>query len=208
MLEHLSIIHKKRSEETGLREISCKNLQRKTQKAVKIYKLFEKVGVDNIKYITTYSANSISELTNDKVQDIIDNFSKQNDNDNTDVEEVSIHMTEISAGGPAKILQGRIRARLPISILPDDPDDSEEKRKHIIGLVLKRFPYLSLEYSESYGDSFVFNSSIRCPICNKNHEGENIKGGWSSGIYSGEHAYYLECYEAYNKELPIVSVKA
>ncbi|POG76930.1 hypothetical protein GLOIN_2v1768396 [Rhizophagus irregularis DAOM 181602=DAOM 197198] len=180
MLEHLSIIHKKRSEETGLREISCKNLQRKTQKAVKIYKLFEKVGVDNIKYITTYSANSISELTNDKVQDIIDNFSKQNDNDNTDVEEVSIHMTEISAGGPAKILQGRIRARLPISILPDDPDDSEEKRKHIIGLVLKRFPYLSLEYSESYGDSFVFNSSIRCPICNKNHEGENIKGGWSS----------------------------
>ncbi|CAB4470146.1 unnamed protein product [Rhizophagus irregularis] len=138
-------------------------------------------------------------------------------------------MTEISAGGPGQnssgdssspgssskaevstsfIPQGRIRARLPISILPDDPDDSEEKRKHIIGLVLKRFPYLSLEYSESYGDSFVFNSSIRCPICNKNHEGENIKGGWSSGIYSGEHAYYLECYEAYNKELPIVSVKA
>ncbi|RIB14273.1 hypothetical protein C2G38_1668804 [Gigaspora rosea] len=72
MLEHLSMLRKQRSEETGLRlpEISRKNLQRKTQKAVKIYKLFEKVGVDNIKYITTYSANSISELTNDKVQDI------------------------------------------------------------------------------------------------------------------------------------------
>ncbi|RGB32658.1 hypothetical protein C1646_706227, partial [Rhizophagus diaphanus] len=55
----------------------------KTQKAVKIHKLFEKINVDNIKYITTYSANSISELTNDKVQDIIDNFSKHNDNDNT-----------------------------------------------------------------------------------------------------------------------------
>ncbi|CAB4428520.1 unnamed protein product [Rhizophagus irregularis] len=61
------------------------------------------VGVENIKYITTYSANSISELTNDKVQDIIDNFSEHNDNDNTDVEEVSSHMTEISAGAPAKI---------------------------------------------------------------------------------------------------------
>jgi hypothetical protein len=104
MLEHLSIIRKKRSEETGLRlpGISRKNLQRKTQKAVKIYKLFEKVGVDNIKCITTYSANSISELTNDKVQDILDNFSKHNDNDNTDVVEVSSHMTEISTRGPGQ----------------------------------------------------------------------------------------------------------
>ena len=59
-------------------------------------------GVENIKYITIYSANSISELTNDKVQDIIDNFSEHNDNDNTDVEEVSSHMTEISAGGPGQ----------------------------------------------------------------------------------------------------------
>jgi hypothetical protein len=41
-------------------------------------------------------------LTNDKVQDIIDNFSEHNDNDNTDVEEVSSHMTEISAGGPGQ----------------------------------------------------------------------------------------------------------
>jgi hypothetical protein len=49
--------------------------------------------------------NSISELTNNKVQDIIevserwDNFSEHNDNNNTDVEEVSSHMTEISARG-------------------------------------------------------------------------------------------------------------
>src|SRR5581483_12073001 len=86
-------------------EISRKNLQRKTQKAVKIYKIFEKVGVENIKYIITYSANSISELTNDKVQDIIeaserrDNLSEHNDNDNTDVEEVPMG---ISAGGPGQ----------------------------------------------------------------------------------------------------------
>ncbi|CAG8501489.1 4703_t:CDS:2 [Cetraspora pellucida] len=101
MLEHLFILRKQQSEETELHlpEISCKNLQKKTQKAVKIYKLFEKVGVDNIKYIMTYSANSISELTNDKVQDIIDNFFKHNDSVNTDVEEVSSLMTEISARG-------------------------------------------------------------------------------------------------------------
>ncbi len=110
MLEHLSMLRKQRSEDTGLRlpEISRKNLQRKTQKAVKIYKIFEKVGVENIKYITTYSANSISELTNDKVQDIIeaserqDNLSEHNDNDNTDMEEVLTNMVRISAGGPGQ----------------------------------------------------------------------------------------------------------
>jgi hypothetical protein len=83
MLKDLSILCKKRSEETGLQlpEITHKYLQGKIQKAVKIYNLFEKVGVDKIKYITTYTANAISELTNDKLQEneeIIDNFSKQN----------------------------------------------------------------------------------------------------------------------------------
>ncbi|CAG8660418.1 8968_t:CDS:1 [Funneliformis mosseae] len=80
MLEDLSILCKKRSEEIGLQllEITCKYLQGKTQKAVKIYNLFEKVGVDKIKYITTYTANAISELINDKFQEIINNFSKQN----------------------------------------------------------------------------------------------------------------------------------
>ncbi|CAB4424167.1 unnamed protein product [Rhizophagus irregularis] len=57
------------------------------------------------------------------------------------------------------ILQGRSISRLPISILPDETD---EKRKHIVGLVLEQFPYLSLRYSENYGDKFVFNSSVPC----------------------------------------------
>jgi hypothetical protein len=54
MLEHLSILCKKKSEETGLQfpEISHKYLKRKTQKAVKIYKLVKKVDIVNNKYIT------------------------------------------------------------------------------------------------------------------------------------------------------------
>ncbi|PKC10579.1 hypothetical protein RhiirA5_414150 [Rhizophagus irregularis] len=86
VLEDLSILRKKKSEETGMQlpEISRKCLQGKTQKAVKIFKLFENLGVNKIKYITSYSANSISELTNDKIQAIIDNYSERNDdNDST-----------------------------------------------------------------------------------------------------------------------------
>src|ERR1043165_8588127 len=112
MLEHLSILRKQRSEKTGLRlpEISRKNLQRKTQKAVKIYKLFEKVGVDNIKYITTYSANSISELTNDKVQEIIENFSEQNPKELHDKSSIP----EISAGPGQNHVTGISGKILPV----------------------------------------------------------------------------------------------
>ncbi|CAB4402268.1 unnamed protein product [Rhizophagus irregularis] len=46
--------------------------------------------------------------------------------------------------------------------------------------VLERFPYLSLKYSIGSSDKFVFNSSVPCPICNKDHESENIKKGIGS----------------------------
>ncbi|CAG8521728.1 16476_t:CDS:2, partial [Gigaspora rosea] len=79
MLEHLFIVCKKRSEGTGL--------QGKTQKAIKIYNLFEKIGIDKIKYIKIYTTNAISELTNNKIQTIINYFSK---NTNTDLPDGSI----------------------------------------------------------------------------------------------------------------------
>ena len=47
-------------------------MRKKTQRAEKNYKLFEKVGLDKIKYINSYSANSISELTDAQFQEIID----------------------------------------------------------------------------------------------------------------------------------------
>ena len=37
----------------------------------------EKIGIDKIKYIKTYSANSISELSNNQIQTIIDHFAKK-----------------------------------------------------------------------------------------------------------------------------------
>jgi len=46
------------------------------QRARNIYKLFEKIKIDKIRYITTYSANSLSELSDSQFQTIIDYFSK------------------------------------------------------------------------------------------------------------------------------------
>jgi hypothetical protein len=58
------------------------------------------------------------------------------------------------------------------------PDDLEEKQKHIIGLVLKKFSYLSLRVSDEYGNGFNLDSSAFCPIYStkKKTLGNNIKG--------------------------------
>ncbi|CAB5365870.1 unnamed protein product [Rhizophagus irregularis] len=42
-------------------------LLKQTQKVRDIYKLFEKIGIDKIKYITTYSVNSILELSDSQI---------------------------------------------------------------------------------------------------------------------------------------------
>src|SRR6266496_6698860 len=55
---------------------------KQTQRARNIYKLFEKIGIDKIRYITTYSANSIAELSDSQIQTIVDYFSK---NPNTEL---------------------------------------------------------------------------------------------------------------------------
>ncbi|POG57973.1 hypothetical protein GLOIN_2v1488957 [Rhizophagus irregularis DAOM 181602=DAOM 197198] len=72
--KQLKLLRKQRSQELGLqlRYISRDSLRKKTQRAEKIYRLFRKVGMDKIKYIKSYSANSISKLTNEQIQEVID----------------------------------------------------------------------------------------------------------------------------------------
>ena len=92
------------------------------------------------------------------------------------------------------------------------PEDPEEKRKHIIGLVLERFPYLSLRNSGEYGERFNLNSSTLCPLCNGDHKEKSmwnaVNGEWGDDEYYGELTYRLKCWNALNHGIPIVSVKA
>src|ERR1043165_3796296 len=86
VVRQLNILRKKRSQDTGspLPDISRDSLRKKTQRAVKIYKLFEKVGIDKVKHIRSYSANEISKFTNDEIQTIIDHFTEKPNIDFTD----------------------------------------------------------------------------------------------------------------------------
>ncbi|CAJ0845311.1 15333_t:CDS:2, partial [Entrophospora sp. SA101] len=60
------------------------NLCKQTQKALRVYNLFEKIGMDKIQYIKTYTADSISRFTNLQIQTIIDHFAKKSDLEFTD----------------------------------------------------------------------------------------------------------------------------
>ncbi|CAG8853099.1 30576_t:CDS:2, partial [Gigaspora margarita] len=62
------------------------------------------------------------------------------------------------------------KSRPPISVLPVDP---EKKRNHVIKMVLEKFPYLTLKYSNEYGD--YFNCPKTCLVCNKEHKRDDVK---------------------------------
>ena len=74
-------------------------LLKQTQRARDIYKLFEKIGIDKIKYITTYSANSISELSDSQIQTIVDYFSNNPNTELPDDQEGSIIDSEEKISG-------------------------------------------------------------------------------------------------------------
>lgn len=71
--KQLNLIRKQKSQETGLQlqDVSRDSLRKKTQRAEKVYKLIEQVGLDKIKYIKSYSATSISGFTNEQIQEVI-----------------------------------------------------------------------------------------------------------------------------------------
>src|SRR3954454_19787563 len=98
-LQSNSLYCKKRSQDLDLHlpEISQDSLRKKTQRAEKLYILFEEIGLDKIKHIKSYSAYSISKLINNQIQEIIEHSSQEISSEN--------HMAEISETiGPTKIL--------------------------------------------------------------------------------------------------------
>ncbi|CAG8598781.1 1883_t:CDS:2 [Ambispora gerdemannii] len=64
-------------------------LQKQTERTRKIYSLFEKIGLDKVQYIKSYSANAISKFTNSQIQMIIDHFTKKPDIEYTDEQDNS-----------------------------------------------------------------------------------------------------------------------
>ena len=65
-------------------DTKCFALYKKIERARKNYRLTEKIGLDKIKHIKSYSANSISKFTNEEIQRVIDHFTKNPNMEFTD----------------------------------------------------------------------------------------------------------------------------
>jgi polyhydroxyalkanoate synthesis regulator phasin len=209
ILEHITIIREKRSKEMGLQlpEISRKTLCRKTQRAVKTYNLFEKIGKDKIKYLKAYSANSISELTNDQIQKIIDNIS---DRDEFNIKEESNHMTEISTTARRQNHTTEIVSTFPeTEVSAFSEKVSLEKLSETISEESTEASASSnpthdhayfrnktlLQYSDLYKtiiteklDYYGIIEGSLCPMCKQSHEdGKSVKGRYEAG------SYFIKC---------------
>ncbi|RGB21364.1 hypothetical protein C1646_778238 [Rhizophagus diaphanus] len=168
-------------------------LRWKTQKAVKIYKLFEKFKIS-------------------------DNFSKHNDNDNSDVEEESSHMTEISAGGPSpnhvtenSETSERIINTPPAlessevntsaNILSSPQSKPTYNQPYFRNKILGQYPNLyrecSIENFDYYGitDETTCGDYI-CPLCKLGHDDKEIEGRYKAG------SYFIKCEQ---REIEIVA---
>src|SRR5436305_12407011 len=94
---------------------------KQTQRARDIYKLFEKIGIDKIRYITTYSANSITELSDSQIQTIVDYFSKNPNTELPDDQDVSDIDSEEGISDEVSL------STIPIPLFHDSNSSGESK---------------------------------------------------------------------------------
>ncbi|GET51827.1 hypothetical protein GLOIN_2v1779898 [Rhizophagus irregularis DAOM 181602=DAOM 197198] len=83
------IIHNTISKINTQLSTKCNILLKQTQRARNIYKLFEKIGIDKIKYITTYTNPNIG-LPDDQDNSIIDS-EEEISNEQTNTSEVRVN---------------------------------------------------------------------------------------------------------------------
>ncbi|CAG8644238.1 8890_t:CDS:2 [Acaulospora morrowiae] len=108
-------------------------LYQRISRARKIYEFIEKIGIDKIKYIKTYSANSIAELSDSKIQTIIDYFSKNLNTELLNKQDDSIIDSEEEVSDDQINASEAVSAEVKISIAPiplthfsNSSDDSSE----------------------------------------------------------------------------------
>ncbi|RHZ52443.1 hypothetical protein Glove_461g77 [Diversispora epigaea] len=208
------------AEITEIREKYSEVETENTYRARKIHELFEKIGVDKIKNIKTYSANSISELSDILLTDlseieVSEKVEKTLPETEAHILTTPVPLTHISNSedktGVSISEESISNEPESINAFDEDlPDDPKEKQKHVIKMALECFPVLSLKYSNESGD--YFTCSEICSICNKDHIKENIgfnvEGIWSSGDYINTKIYSLKCWKAYQNSIQIISIKA
>ncbi|RHZ83005.1 hypothetical protein Glove_101g2 [Diversispora epigaea] len=107
--------------------IRRESLYKKIERARKIFRLFEKIGLDKVKYIKSYSANAISKFTNSQIQTIIDHFTKRPDIEFTDDQDAhsAVSMTHNSSDDLPETETSIPTESIPLDSSQENDQDSE-----------------------------------------------------------------------------------
>ncbi|GES79636.1 hypothetical protein GLOIN_2v1835304 [Rhizophagus clarus] len=179
MLEHLATIRKKRSKEMGIQlpKISCSSLTRRIQRSMKLVKIFEKIEIiDNFSKNSnialpddqeasiidsegkilddqTNTSEAVSAEISESTSPIPVSYDFNSSGDSSKISPVNSPKDEVSTSSITSTSQinKSNKSRLPIFILPDDPEENSE-----------------------HGEQFDLNSSTLCPLCNGDHKEESL----------------------------------
>ncbi|POG68857.1 hypothetical protein GLOIN_2v1632452 [Rhizophagus irregularis DAOM 181602=DAOM 197198] len=171
-----------------------KTLCRQTQKALRIDDLFEKIGMDKLQYIKTYSADTISKFTVPQIQTIIDHFTEkrsqseqftdeaEDEEQDDEVPEGSDQNNALEVLSLAKLTS---TAPIPLAHIPNSSDDTSSSKKldtkvevvppipqpnnptHVQARnkVLKLYPDISFHSKPSDESEDVYRCRTKSSIC-------------------------------------------
>ncbi|RGB25070.1 hypothetical protein C1646_803133, partial [Rhizophagus diaphanus] len=144
--------------------IILETLRKRTQRAIKIYKLFEKIGVDRIKNIKSYSADSISKFTKPQIQIILDYFSGSGYAD-TELKKPNSYsgcknIEKVRPKVPLEKSQGSVPKKLPDARVSTPPTSQTSKTNQTNALEVQEQCLDSVGVSISTAPIHVSNSGL------------------------------------------------
>ncbi|CAG8796323.1 18238_t:CDS:2, partial [Gigaspora margarita] len=164
-------------------------LRKRIEKAKKLYKLFDAIGMDKIYRIHSFSADSISKLTKKEIQYIIDNVSFDYSI------QIELHSNEKNSEHMTQLCEPSSQS--DNNLFPLKKMLSKEMRNQVINKLTTHFidsPKLDKNNSidtegEHQTDSYWVLGS-HCPLCRENHM--SLYGKWWLDSQS-KNTYYLYC---------------
>ncbi|CAG8794721.1 10398_t:CDS:2, partial [Gigaspora rosea] len=160
------------------------NLRKKTQRARKILKLFGEggVGIAKIKQVT-YSASTISGLTNAQIQNIIDH----------------INLKTVTNLSRSEYISPKIKEDLPESkkTLSEKQNNPVHTHANFRHKTLEQYPDIFYEFNDENIDYYGITDGASCPLCKLDHDDEEgIEGRYETGgseIRCSASSYYIKC---------------
>ncbi|CAG8644965.1 8675_t:CDS:2 [Cetraspora pellucida] len=153
---HLIIIHERRSKEMGLQlpEISRKTLCKKTQKAIRTYKIFDKIDESNIE-------NHMTEIST----------SACHQNHTTEIVS-TLPETKVSAFSKKLLLE---KSSETISEKSSTSSNPTHDHAYFCNKTLLRYSDLYKAFITEKFDNYGIIEGLLCPVCKLNHDEKSVK---------------------------------